>query len=78
MQWNAVEQARLHRPEQGAELTAQALVCRGFFELVIKVYPDGKMSQHMGSLEVGDALECKGPIIKLECVLPPSPCAVCT
>ena len=32
---------------------------------VVKVYPDGKMSQHMHGLEVGDSLEIKGPISKL-------------
>ena len=32
---------------------------------VIKVYPNGKMSKHMGELQVGDSLEIKGPIPKL-------------
>lgn len=38
---------------------------RGYFDLIIKVYPDGKMTQHLSSLKVGDALDVKGPIIKL-------------
>ncbi|GJP75886.1 hypothetical protein CLOP_g6291, partial [Closterium sp. NIES-67] len=37
----------------------------GHFDLLVKVYPDGKMSQHMFSLKPGDALEMKGPIPKL-------------
>ena len=32
---------------------------------VVKVYPNGKMSKHMGELEVGDSLDIKGPISKL-------------
>lgn len=32
---------------------------------VVKVYPNGKMSKHMGELEVGDSLDIKGPIPKL-------------
>ena len=32
---------------------------------VVKVYPNGKMSKHMGGLQVGDSLEIKGPISKL-------------
>jgi cytochrome-b5 reductase len=38
---------------------------RGYFDLVIKVYPEGKLSKHIGDLKVGDSLECKGPIPKL-------------
>jgi len=37
----------------------------GYLELVVKVYPDGKMSKHMGSLKVGDTLDFKGPIPKI-------------
>ena len=32
---------------------------------VIKAYPQGKMSQHIHGLEVGDSLEIKGPMSKL-------------
>ncbi len=32
---------------------------------VVKGYPDGKMSKHIVNLNVGDSLECKGPISKL-------------
>ncbi|KAJ2777477.1 hypothetical protein GGI15_004484 [Coemansia interrupta] len=37
---------------------------RGHFDLVIKRYPDGKMSNHIHSLVPGDVLEIKGPIPK--------------
>eukprot|EP01080_Neovahlkampfia_damariscottae_P004351 gene4351-7707_t len=33
----------------------------GFFELVIKVYPKGKMSQHVDSLKIGDSIDVIGP-----------------
>eukprot|EP01018_Ginkgo_biloba_P004169 Gb_23345 [translate_table: standard] len=32
---------------------------------MIKVYPEGKMSQHFATLKPGDTLEVKGPIEKL-------------
>ncbi|CAN0900904.1 NADH-cytochrome b5 reductase-like protein [Linum grandiflorum] len=38
---------------------------KGYFDLLIKVYPDGKMSQHLASLKPGDVVEVKGPIQKL-------------
>ncbi|KAK9902007.1 hypothetical protein WJX75_001000 [Coccomyxa subellipsoidea] len=38
---------------------------KGHFDLVVKGYPDGKMSKHIVNLNVGDSLECKGPISKL-------------
>ncbi|XP_042415863.1 NADH-cytochrome b5 reductase-like protein isoform X1 [Zingiber officinale] len=38
---------------------------RGYFDLLIKVYPEGKMSQHFASLKPGDIIEVKGPIEKL-------------
>ncbi|KAL8149713.1 NADH-cytochrome b5 reductase-like protein [Apium graveolens] len=38
---------------------------KGHFDLLIKVYPEGKMSQHFASLKPGDVLEVKGPIEKL-------------
>ncbi|XP_042055395.1 NADH-cytochrome b5 reductase-like protein isoform X2 [Salvia splendens] len=37
---------------------------RGYFDLLIKVYPEGKMSQHFASLKPGDVVEVKGPIEK--------------
>mmetsp|Transcript_24967 Transcript_24967/g.73833 ORF Transcript_24967/g.73833 Transcript_24967/m.73833 type:complete len:314 (-) Transcript_24967:259-1200(-) len=37
---------------------------RGYMDLIIKVYPDGKMGNHIDSLKVGDTLEMKGPIPK--------------
>lgn len=39
---------------------------KGHFDLLIKVYPEGKMSQHFASLKPGDVLEVKGPIEKLK------------
>ncbi|CAI9100190.1 OLC1v1037132C1 [Oldenlandia corymbosa var. corymbosa] len=38
---------------------------KGYFDLMIKVYPEGKMSQHFAKLKPGDVLEVKGPIEKL-------------
>jgi cytochrome-b5 reductase len=38
---------------------------RGFLDLAVKTYPDGKMSQHVASLKVGETLEMKGPVVKL-------------
>ncbi|PNX73520.1 NADH cytochrome b5 reductase, partial [Trifolium pratense] len=37
---------------------------KGYFDLLIKVYPEGKMSQHFASLKPGDVVEVKGPIEK--------------
>ncbi|KAJ1814718.1 hypothetical protein LPJ75_002650, partial [Coemansia sp. RSA 2598] len=37
---------------------------RGYFDLVIKHCPDGKMSSHIHSLAPGDVLEIKGPMSK--------------
>uniref|UniRef100_A0A1J3FVN5 NADH-cytochrome b5 reductase n=1 Tax=Noccaea caerulescens TaxID=107243 RepID=A0A1J3FVN5_NOCCA len=39
---------------------------KGYFDLLIKVYPDGKMSQHFASLKPGDVMEVKGPIEKFK------------
>ncbi|PKA64568.1 ABC transporter C family member 3 [Apostasia shenzhenica] len=38
---------------------------KGYFDLLIKAYPEGKMSQHFASLKPGDVMEVKGPIEKL-------------
>ncbi|CAD5185994.1 unnamed protein product [Musa acuminata subsp. malaccensis] len=38
---------------------------KGYFDLLIKVYPDGQMSQHFATLQPGDVVEVKGPIEKL-------------
>lgn len=37
----------------------------GHLDLAIKVYPAGKMSQHLNSLRLGDTLDMKGPLMKL-------------
>ncbi|XP_010520587.1 PREDICTED: NADH-cytochrome b5 reductase-like protein [Tarenaya hassleriana] len=39
---------------------------KGYFDLLIKVYPEGKMSQHFASLKPGDVVEVKGPIEKFK------------
>lgn len=36
----------------------------GYFDLMIKVYPNGKMSQHIDKMKVGDCLMVKGPLQK--------------
>jgi len=33
----------------------------GYFDLVVKVYPQGKMSQYLDHLKIGDTIEVKGP-----------------
>ncbi|KAK9141665.1 hypothetical protein Syun_011065 [Stephania yunnanensis] len=38
---------------------------KGHFDLLIKVYPEGKMSPYLSSLNPGDVVEVKGPIEKL-------------
>lgn len=34
---------------------------KGHFDLAIKLYPKGAMSQHIESLKIGETLEIKGP-----------------
>ena len=39
----------------------------GHIDFVIKAYvPDGKLSQHLGAMAVGDSIEMKGPINKIK------------
>lgn len=38
---------------------------KGYFDLMIKIYPQGKMTQYMAGLKPGDYLDVKGPIPKL-------------
>ena len=33
----------------------------GYFDLLIKSYPQGNISRHMGTLKIGDAMKVKGP-----------------
>ncbi|CEO94901.1 hypothetical protein PBRA_003714 [Plasmodiophora brassicae] len=33
----------------------------GYFDIVVKVYDNGKMSQHLDKLAIGDSIEVKGP-----------------
>ncbi|KAG0190744.1 NADH-cytochrome b5 reductase [Apophysomyces sp. BC1034] len=37
---------------------------KGHVDFIIKVYPEGKMSQHIHNLKVGETLDIKGPIPK--------------
>lgn len=37
----------------------------GYLELVVKVYEQGQCSKYFGGLKEGDAVEMKGPIVKL-------------
>ncbi|KAJ1983179.1 NADH-cytochrome b5 reductase [Dimargaris verticillata] len=37
---------------------------RGYFDLIVKEYPQGVMSRHIASLKPGDKLDVKGPIPK--------------
>lgn len=38
---------------------------KGYFDLLVKIYPNGKMTQHLAQLKPGDTLDVKGPIPKL-------------
>lgn len=40
-------------------------LAKGYFELMIKTYPQGILSKHFHSLKAGDAVELKGPIAKI-------------
>ena len=33
----------------------------GYFDLMIKSYPQGNISRHLGTLKVGDTMKVKGP-----------------
>lgn len=37
-----------------------------YFDLLVKTYPEGNMSKYIANLKVGDTLEVKGPIKKIE------------
>lgn len=39
---------------------------KGYFDLLIKIYPEGKMTQHLAKMKPGDMLEVRGPIEKLK------------
>merc|ERR1711997_674524 len=34
----------------------------GYFDLMIKIYPDGKMGNYLDELEIGDQIEINGPV----------------
>ncbi len=37
---------------------------KGYLELVVKGYPTGVMSKHLVTLQAGDSIELKGPLVK--------------
>ena len=39
---------------------------KGYFELIIKIYPEGKFGQAIDNLPVGESVRFKGPIQKFE------------
>ncbi|OWZ18324.1 NADH-cytochrome b5 reductase [Phytophthora megakarya] len=39
---------------------------KGFLELVVKGYPQGKLSKHIVELKEGDSLDMKGPFVKFK------------
>lgn len=39
---------------------------KGYMDLVIKIYPNGKFGQLIKNKKVGDEVEIKGPIVKYE------------
>ena len=42
----------------------------GYFELIIKIYENGKMSSYLDTLNIGDAIECRGPMGNIEYLKP--------
>mmetsp|Transcript_13476 Transcript_13476/g.20261 ORF Transcript_13476/g.20261 Transcript_13476/m.20261 type:complete len:284 (+) Transcript_13476:26-877(+) len=50
------------RPYTPVSLNSQ----KGYFELIVKRYPEGRVSSYLHSLRVGDFIEVKGPFPKLE------------
>jgi len=38
----------------------------GYFDLLVKLYPTGKMSQHLQALQIGQSIEARGPQGSLE------------
>src|ERR1700712_2596559 len=45
-------------------LTRDALEQKGYLDLLVKVYPNGPMSEHLHSMNVGQRLDFKGPLPK--------------
>ena len=39
---------------------------KGFFDLLVKLYPTGKMSQYLSALPIGSSVEVRGPMGMLE------------
>jgi len=42
----------------------------GFFELLIKIYPNGAMGQYLKSLDIGKTIDVRGPLGQIEYVSP--------
>eukprot|EP00494_Astrolonche_serrata_P022658 UN22915 len=38
----------------------------GFFEIVVKIYPDGRLTPNLDKLEIGDYIEARGPVGMLQ------------
>lgn len=51
---NGEEIIRYYTPTSAANVV-------GYFDLVVKIYPQGKMSQHLDSMKIGDSIEVSGP-----------------
>ncbi|KAI8047191.1 uncharacterized protein B0P05DRAFT_566679 [Gilbertella persicaria] len=51
---NGVEVSRSYTPTSSDQ-------DKGFFELIVKTYPNGLMSQHLNNLNIGDKIAVKGP-----------------
>lgn len=63
--------AHEHCMQLSVDILSPQIACRQEFRpsdptQVIKVYPGGKISNHVLGLKEGDELECKGPIPKIE------------
>ena len=43
---------------------------KGYFELVIKIYDKGRMTQYLDNLSIGDSIECRGPLGKIHYYAP--------
>lgn len=38
--------------------------CKGYVDFVIKIYPQGRMTQFMDKIKIGDRLQFKGPKVR--------------
>jgi cytochrome-b5 reductase len=61
MQWATLPSARI---ESAYQYHLSTLGQPGYLDLIVKRYKNGPMSEHIHSLEVGQQLEFKGPLLK--------------